>query len=67
MRVYKSTAKVTTQYKMYNHSCDEMDRKEGQDVPVRRVFGTDLLETWLDIWSSSLLGVGWFVSSDSRV
>ena len=41
MRVYKSTAKVTTQYKMYNHSCDEMDRKEGQDVPVRRVFGTD--------------------------
>ena len=49
VRVYKSTAKVTTQYKMYNHSCDEMDRKEGQDVPVRRVFGTDgvsdLLET----------------------
>merc|ERR1711936_1439329 len=35
VRVYKSTAKVTTQYKMYNHSCDEMDRKEGQDVPVR--------------------------------
>ena len=24
----------TTQYKMYNESCDLMDRREGQDVPV---------------------------------
>ena len=23
---------------MYNHSCDQMDRKEGQDVPVHLTF-----------------------------
>ena len=26
------------EYKMYNHSCDQMDRKEGQDVPVFLTF-----------------------------
>ena len=31
-RVYSSDQ--TTQYKMYNESCDLMDRREGQDVPV---------------------------------
>eukprot|EP00090_Calanus_glacialis_P033111 TRINITY_DN54930_c0_g1_i1.p1 TRINITY_DN54930_c0_g1~~TRINITY_DN54930_c0_g1_i1.p1 ORF type:complete len:250 (-),score=63.23 TRINITY_DN54930_c0_g1_i1:78-827(-) len=31
-RVY--THKTELEFKMYNHSCDEMDRKEGQDIPV---------------------------------
>ena len=26
------------EWKMYNHSCDQMDRKEGQDVPVFLTF-----------------------------
>jgi len=26
------------EYKMYNHSCDQMDRLEGQDVPVKLSF-----------------------------
>jgi len=36
VKVY-STPQLTD-YKMYNHSCDQMDRKEGQDVPVHLTF-----------------------------
>ena len=32
VRVYSTVQRM--EYKMYNHSCDQMDRKEGQDVPV---------------------------------
>ena len=33
-----------TDYKMYNHSCDQMDRKEGQDVPVKLTFDDMVVE-----------------------
>jgi len=42
VKVY-STPQLTD-YKMYNHSCDQMDRKEGQDVPVSLNFDDMVVE-----------------------